>query len=100
MMTISLGITDDTTTVDMDRYLESVWRHKTSVKLVFDTTQCSRVSLRKALSLRRVLNKHRENARRYIDHSEVLVKSALAKRVLTMALCIIHTERPVKISKV
>ena len=100
MMTIRLGITDDTTTMDMDRYLESVWCHNTSVKLVFDTTQCSHISLRKALSLRRVLNRHRENARRYIDHSEVLVKSALVQRVLTMALCIIRTERPVKISRV
>jgi len=100
MLTIRLGITDDTTTMDLDRYFTSVWCHREPVKLIFDTTQCSRLSLRKMLSLRRVLNKHRSDARKYIDHSEVLVRSALTKRVLTMALCIIRTERPVKISRV
>jgi signal transduction histidine kinase len=98
MLTIRLGITDDTTIMDLDRYFTSVWCHREPVKLVFDTTQCSRVSLRQALRLRRVLNKHRSDARKYIDHSEVLVRSARTKRVLTMALCIIRTDRPVKIS--
>ena len=98
MLTIRLGITDETTALDMDRYFTSVWTHREPVKLVIDTTQCLHLSLRKALSLRRVLKKHRGNARKYIDHSEVLVRSALTKRMLTMALCIIRTERPVKIS--
>jgi hypothetical protein len=98
MLTIRLGITDDTTASDLDRYFTSVWCHREPVKLVFDTTHCSRISLRKVLSLRRVLNKHRGDARKYIDHSEVLVKNALTRRVLSMAMCIIRTERPVKIS--
>jgi len=36
----------------------------------------------------------------FIDHSEITVKSRLAKTILDTALCIIRTERPVKIIKV
>jgi hypothetical protein len=47
-----------------------------------------------------VLNKHRANTRKFVDHSEVLVKGALVKRILQIAVRIIRTDRPVKISRV
>lgn len=97
MTYVRIGITDDTTPEDMDRYFAQLWRHNKRVVLVFDTTQCSNVSLRRALGIRSVLNKHRENSRKFIDHSQILVKSNFVKNVLRTALCIIRTERPVKV---
>ena len=95
-----IGITDDTTPEDIDRYFTQLWCHNRKHVLVFDTTQCSNVSLRKALRIKSVLNKHRENSRKFIDHSQILVRSNFTKSILRTALCIIRTERPVVVVKV
>jgi hypothetical protein len=100
MTYVRIGITDDTTPEEMDRYFTQIWRHNRRVVLVFDTTQCSNVSLRRALRMKSVLNKHRENSRKFIDHSQILVRSNFTKNILRTALCIIRTERPVVVVKV
>jgi hypothetical protein len=100
MTYVRIGITDDTTPEDMDRYFTHLWRHNKKLVLVFDTTQCSNVSLRRALGIKSILNKHRENSRKFIDHSQILVKSNFVKNVLRTALCIIRTERPVVVVRV
>jgi hypothetical protein len=100
MTYVRIGITDETTTEDMDRYFTYIWRHNKRVVLVFDTTQCSNITLRRALQMKSVLNKHRENSRRFIDHSQILVKSGFTKNILRAALCIIRTERPVVVIQV
>lgn len=100
MLTLRIGITDDTTPVDLDRYFSRIWCQDTKVVLVFDTTQCTNISLGRALKMKHVLNKHRRNSRKYIDHSQILVKSNFTKRILRTALFFIRTERPVIIVKV
>ena len=99
MTYVRIGITDDTTPEDMDRYFTQLWRHNRKFVLVFDTTQCSNMSLRRAMRMKSVLNKHRENSRKFIDHSQILVKSNFVKNILRTALCIIRTERPVMVVK-
>jgi hypothetical protein len=100
MTYVRIGITDDTTPEEMDRYFTQIWRHNRRVVLVFDTTQCDNISLRRALRMKTVLNKHRENSRKFIDHSQILVRSNFTKNILRTALCIIRTERPVVVVKV
>ena len=100
MTYVRIGITDDTTPEEMDRYFTQIWRHNRRVVLVFDTTQCDNISLRRALRMKSVLNKHRENSRKFIDHSQILVTSNFTKNVLRTALCIIRTERPVFVVRI
>jgi len=100
MIHVRIGITDDTTPEDMDKYFTQIWRHNKKMVLVFDTIQCSNISLRRALRMKSVLNKHRKNSKKFIDHSQILVKSNFIKNVLRTALFIIRTERPVIIVKV
>jgi hypothetical protein len=100
MIHLRIGITDDTTPQDLDRYFTNIWKHQKKIVLLFDTTQCSNISLRRAMQMKSVLNKHRSNSRKFIDHSEIMVKSNLMKNVLKTALYIIRTERPVYIVKV
>jgi hypothetical protein len=97
---VHIGITDDTTPEDLDRYFTIIWRRNQKVNLIFDTTQCDNISLRRALGMKSVLNKHRSNSRKFIDHSQILVKSNFTKNVLRTALYIIRTERPVYVDKV
>ena len=97
---VHIGITDDTTPEDLDRYFTIIWRRNQKVNLIFDTTQCDNISLRRALGMKSVLNKHRSNSRKFIDHSQILVKSNFTKIVLRAALYIIRTERPVYVDKI
>ena len=100
MLRLNIGITDETTPEDLDRYFTQIWKYQRKVVLVFDTTQCCNLSLRRAMKMKSVLNKHRQNSRMFIDHSEIKVKTNFAKNILKTALCIIRTERPVVVTKV
>jgi hypothetical protein len=100
MNVVRIGITDDTQPEDMDRYFSRLRKHRPPHVLVFDTTQCNNVSLRRMLGMKKVLNKHRWYSNNYIDHSVILVKNSFTKTILNVALKIIKTERPVIIKKV
>ncbi len=98
METFRLNITDGTSPQDMDLFFNYVWfRVRRKAHIVLDTTRCKEVSLRRVLSMKNVLNKHRHNSKNYIDHTTVIVKSKWGARLLRWGLKIIRTERPVKI---
>ena len=96
--TFQYDITDITSPVHMDLFLNYVWSHNQKVHIILDTTRCKKTSLSRILSMRDVLNKHRPNSDKYIDHTTVFVKSRWVKTLLNIGLSIIRTERPVKIS--
>jgi len=103
MIPIRIGITDATTPDDLDRYFERAWKQcgdGQKINFVFDVRQCRRVSLRRLLGMRSVLNKHRANSRAHIDHSTVVVSNSATKNILRVGLAIIRTERPVKVIKI
>ena len=95
--THKLKITDTTTPNDMDSFFYDVWSRNASVYILLDTTSCKKVSLTRILSIKNVLNKHRKNSKKYIDHTTILVKSRLVKNILSVGLSILRTERPVYI---
>jgi len=92
-----IRIRDTTTPNDLDSFFNHVWSYGRSAHIVMDTTQCKRVSLGRVLSMKGVLDKHRPNSRKYIDHSTIIVKSQWVKTLLNIGLSIIRTERPVYI---
>ena len=98
METFHLNITDGTTPRDMDFFFNYVWfRTRQKAHIVLDTTRCMEVNLGRVLSMKGILDKHRHNSRKYIDHTTVYVKSKWTRRLLSWGLKIIRTERPVKI---
>ena len=92
-----IKIRDSTTPEILDSLFEHAWTYQKPVKFVIDVTGCRNVSLGRILSMKGVLDKHRQNSRRYIEHSEVMVKSRFVKTLLNIGLSIIRTERPVYI---
>lgn len=101
MTVVRIGITDATTPDDLDRYFTKTWKqfHGHKIHFVFDVCQCRRVSLRRLLGMRSVLNKHRASCRAQVDRSTVIVSSRATKNILRAGLAIIRTERPVKVIK-
>jgi hypothetical protein len=92
-----IKIRDSTTPEILDSLFEHAWTYQKPVKFMIDVTGCRNVSLGRILSMKRVLDKHRPNSRRYIEYSEVMVKSRFMRNLLNIGLSIIRTERPVYI---
>jgi hypothetical protein len=93
----NIKIRDTTTPQILDSMFTHAWSYKKPVHFMIDLTECKKVSIGRVLSMKEVLDRHRPNSRRYVDHSTVFVKSRLAKSILSMGLSIIRTERPVYI---
>ena len=93
-----IKVVDTTTPNDLDAFFTHAWTYRRPVRFTIDVTECKRVSLGRILSMKGVLDKHRPNSRKYIDHSTIVVKSQWAKTLLNVGLSIIRTERPVYIS--
>lgn len=97
-MEYALKISDTTTPYDLDCMFTHAWSYNKPVRFVIDVTECRNISLGRVLSMKKVLDRHRPNSKKYIDYTTVYVKSWLAKTVLNLGLSIIKTERPVYIS--
>lgn len=95
-----LNVTDSTTPRHLDLFFNYVWSHNQKVHVILDTTGCKKASLSRVLSMREILNKHRPNSKKFIDHTTILVRSRLAKTLLNIGLSIIRTERPVHVDVV
>lgn len=98
-MISNLLLTNDTTSDQLDTFFTNTWRKKERVKLVIDATKCSNISLKRVVSIKGVLDKHRENSRANIDFTFIFVKSNFVKNIIRMGLFMIKTERPVYVEK-
>lgn len=97
-MEYAIKIRDTTTPHDLDCMFTHAWSYNKPVRFFIDVTECRNISLGRVLSMKKVLDRHRPNSKKYIDYTTVYVKSWLAKTVLNLGLSIIKTERPVYIS--
>ena len=93
--TCTLTITDKTTPKHLDLFFKSVWTFNKPVRLELNTVYCNNLSLGRILSMKKVLDHHRPNSRKYVEFSTVVVKTQFARRLLQIGLAIIRTERPV-----
>ena len=92
-----LTIMNNTLAEDIDIFFTNMWKSKHKTHLIIDTSNCENITLKRALSLKYVINKHRKNSIKYIDHSTVIVKSKLTSAVVKTALFLFRTTRPVKV---
>lgn len=100
MHDIRIHIHDQTTPGDLDRYFRRAWRvaYTSGSRVRFEIDASGvRPSFSKIVSMKRVLDDHRENSRAFLDSSTVYVNSRVVRRVLGAALAFIRTERPVRI---
>ena len=94
-MISSLVVTNQTTPAHLDSFFTQLWKKNNRVKLLIDASQCSNISLRRVMSIKGVLDKHRSNSRENIDFSVIFVKSNFVRNIIRLGLNFIKTERPV-----
>jgi hypothetical protein len=93
-----IKLTDDTNEMDLDRHFMHAWvltARENKLQMILDATECNRVSLKRVMRSRSVLNKHRDMSNKHIDHSIILVKSKFTKKIIQLGLFFMKTERPV-----
>lgn len=91
---MELHITNTTKPSDIDIFFTDLWKDKKSKKLIINASRCD-ISLKRVLSIRHVLDKHRENSRKYIENTTIYLKSKVLVNIVRLGLKIIGTERPV-----
>ncbi len=91
----SLMITDSTRPKSLDLFFNSVWNFNEPVSLELNAIHCNDISLRRILSMKKVLDHHRPNSRKYVESSTILVGSNFARHVLQVGLFLVRPERPV-----
>lgn len=94
-MISSLVLNNDTTPAHLDLFFTKLWEKNNRVKLIIDASQCSNLSFNKVISIKGVLDKHRDNSRENIDFSVIFVKSRFVRHIIRLGLKFIKTERPV-----
>ena len=93
----SLTITDSTSPNHLDMFFNTVWNFNKPVRIELNTVHCNNVSLGRVLSMKKVLDRHRPNSRKYIEYSTIVVGSQIARRILQVGLFLMRPERPVYI---
>lgn len=94
-MISSFVITNETSDRNLDVFFTQLWKKNDRVKLIIDATTCTNISLGKVLSMKSVLDKHRDNSRDNIDFSVIFVKNKFVRQIIRLGLFFIKTERPV-----
>ena len=94
--TCSLMICDSTRPKQLDLFFNSLWgRYDEPINLELNTLYCNNISLSRILSMKKVLDHHRSNSRKYVESSTVIVGSQFARRVLQVGLFLVRPEKPV-----
>ena len=89
-------ICDSTRPKHLDLFFNSLWgRYDEPINLELNTLYCNNISLSRILSMKKVLDHHRSNSRKYVESSTVIVGSQFARRVLQVGLFLVRPERPV-----
>lgn len=95
-MTIAtFEVTNDTTPAHLDVFFTDLWKRPGRVKLVIDASRCSNISFRRIVSVKSVLDAHRQNSRDHLEFSLVYVGSRFVRNIIRVGLRFIGTERPV-----
>lgn len=99
-----LTLSNNTTAEEVDIFFSNIWKSNksnttTKTHIIIDTSNCTNISVKKILGFKHVLDKHRESSRKHIDFSTVVVKNTFIAAIIRTSLCILKTERPVRIVK-
>ena len=96
-ITDRISIEDSTSRDDIDIFLIHLFEKKRKTYLEIDTSNCRKVSVKKILSFKDVLNKHKENTKRYVDKTKIIVKNGFVSKIVKTGLYFLKPEIPVEV---
>lgn len=87
---------DNSTTPDMfDNHMVHLFSSKKDVILDIDASRCTSLRFKTIMKLLPILDKHRNNSRKYLKHTSIVVPNKFISNVINFSLPFIRTEQPV-----
>jgi len=97
-MNFTLSVDNHTTSEMIETSIETMFSKKRNIILHIDASKCSTFRLKTILKLRPILEKYREDSRKYLKHTTLTVSNPFMARIIHFALPFINTESPVYIT--
>jgi len=88
---------DDTTCEDFDRKMKHMYKQKRNVRLYLDVSKCSIINMKNIISLKPILDKHRESSRKWLESTTICVHNRVTASFIQCILPFIKNEKPVYI---
>tara|TARA_Y100000389_G_scaffold134961_1_gene132454 strand:- start:369 stop:677 length:309 start_codon:yes stop_codon:yes gene_type:complete len=95
MYKIDLTIDDKCNFEMFDKYMTNIFSKRKTIDILrIDTTPCSMINAKQIMTLVPVINKHRENSKRFLKQTEISVANVWVARLLRCVLPIMKPEQP------
>ena len=92
---LTLTVDNKTTPQDFDEGMRAMFARRREIEIQVDATRCSALSFKRIMRILPVVEKHRENARRYVKHTTVTVANPWIARVVRFSIPFVRPESPV-----
>lgn len=86
-----------TTEFDFEAYLSDTYFPRLPVRMYFDITEAPLTHIYKVYKLRNILESYRQISRKYLIDTTIYVSSPLVSKIISSALYVLRTEKPVHI---
>lgn len=94
-MNLTFSVDNHTTSEMFDSCLHSMFSNKKDFILHIDASKCSTFRLKTILKLRPILEKYREDSRKYLKYTTLTVSNPFMARIINFALPFIKAESPI-----
>ena len=88
---------DDTTCEEFDRQMKRMYQQKRNMRLYLDISKCSIVNMSNIISLKPILDRHRESSRKWLECTTIRVQNRVTAAFIKCILPFIKNEKPVYI---
>lgn len=97
-MHFTLFVDNSTTPEIFDKHMTNMFSNKKKIILHIDASKCTSLRFKTVMKMMPIINKHRENSRKYLQQTTILVPNQFITRVINFALPFIRPEQPVFIN--
>ena len=97
-MHFTLFIDNSTTPEIFDKHMNNIFSKKKKTILYIDASKCTSLRFKTIMKMMPIINKHRENSRKYLEQTTILVPNQFITRVINFSLPFVRPEQPVYIN--
>ena len=97
-MHCTIFVDNSTTSEIFDTHMNNMFSKKTKIILHIDASKCTSLRFKTVMKLMPIINKHRENSRKYLQQTTILVPNQFITRVINFSLPFVRPEQPVFIN--
>lgn len=90
-----LSVDNSTTPEIFDKHMTNMFSKKKNIILHIDASKCTSLRFKTVMKMMPIINKHRENSRKYLQQTTIIVPNQFITRVINFSLPFVRPEQPV-----